>query len=498
MGPSNRGASGSEGRDPLPEGRHERSVNLRGEDRSAKSTRTSHLERYGRLVQTCDAFEIAWREGRQPQIEPYLESVPTADRPSLLFELVALERELKKGKGDSTDPALYQARFPEHAEIVQAVFATPLVSHAGHAADEPRVTAPPGYKILNELGRGGMGVVYKAIQVGLNRTVALKMILAGAHAGPDARTRFATEAEAVARLQHPGIVQIHEVGEHEGRPYQALEFVSGGSLSQRIGGQPLPFRRAAELVEELARGIQAAHHRGVVHRDLKPANILLTAEGLPKIADFGLAKLVVGSAAGRTHSGILMGTPSYMAPEQAGGHPKGIGPACDIHALGAILYESLTGRPPYRGETLLETLDQVRSVEPEPPRRLRPRLPRDLETICLKCLRKDPDARYSTAEELAEDLHAFLAGQPIQARRPGRFERTVRAVRRRPATTAAIAAFGGAMILGLSIGAWRQDAVAVAVATVLGPARGWLVVRLPAPRGARPARPRARRLRAAR
>jgi hypothetical protein len=295
-----------------------------------------------------------------------------------------------------------------------------------------------GYEILGELGRGGMGVVYKARHVQLNRLVALKMILAGSHAGETELARFRVEAEAVARLQHPGIVQIYEVGESEGKPFFSLEFVEGGSLSAKLGGVPLPARRAAELVAALAGAVDAAHRKGIVHRDLKPANVLLTADGTPKITDFGLAKRL--DAAGQTATGAVMGTPSYMAPEQAMGK-KDIGPAADVYALGAILYELLMGRPPFLGAEALDTLRQVVSDEPVPPSRSNHRVPHDLETICLKCLHKEPKKRYGSARELAEDLGRWLAGEPIAARPVGQAERLWRWARRHVRLLVSLAAF---------------------------------------------------------
>jgi serine/threonine-protein kinase len=279
----------------------------------------------------------------------------------------------------------------------------------------------PGYEIIRELGRGGMGVVYQARHLKLNRPVALKMILAGSHAGAADLTRFQTEAQAIARLRHPNIVQIHEVGEHEGKPYFSLEFCGGGSLEKKLNGTPLPPKEAVALVETLARALQAAHEQHVIHRDLKPANVLLAEDGTPKVTDFGLAKKL--DEAGQTASGAVMGTPSYMAPEQAGGHGRDIGPACDIYALGAILYECLTGRPPFRAANAVDTVLQVVTDEPLPPSRLNSNVPRDLETICLKCLRKIPGQRYASAAMLADDLRRFLGGEPIQARRVGLIER---------------------------------------------------------------------------
>jgi len=277
------------------------------------------------------------------------------------------------------------------------------------------VPAIPGYEILGELGRGGMGVVYRARQVRLNRACALKTILGGAHASPEAATRFLAEAEAVARLQHANIVQIHHIGEADGLPFFELEYVEGGSLDKRLNGTPWPARRAAELIEPLARGVAEAHRQGIVHRDLKPGNILLAADGTPKLTDFGLAKLLAADS-GLTRTDSIMGSPGYMAPEQAEGHAHHAGPAADVYSLGAILYELLTGGPPFRGTTALEILDQVKNAEPVPPSRLVPGLPRDVETIALKCLQKEPEKRYDSATVLAEDLRRFLGGEPIVAR----------------------------------------------------------------------------------
>jgi serine/threonine protein kinase len=318
------------------------------------------------------------------------------------------------------------------------------------AIDLPQV---PGYEILEELGRGGMGAVYKARQVKLNRIVALKMILSGEHAGSDQLERFRTEAEVVARLQHPNILQIFEVGECDGLPFLSLEFLDGGSLSDDLDGTPWPTRAAARLVEDLAQAIHAAHEHNVVHRDLKPGNVLLTHERVPKIADFGLAKRL-DTDAQQTRSGAILGTPSYMAPEQAGGKPEQIGPPVDIYALGAILYELLTGRPPFKAETPLDTIFQVLDDSPVPPCQLRPKLPRDLETICLTCLRKAPRLRYASALALAEDLRLFLKGKAILARRMGPWETVWRDMKRNRAITFTMVVISLAGAIGIEEG-WR-------------------------------------------
>src|SRR5262245_14518078 len=311
--------------------------------------------------------------------------------------------------------------------------AIPSVPHPGGL---PRV---PGYEVEAMLGRGGMGVVYRARHLRLNRPVALKMLLAGDCAGPSERARFQREAEAVANLRHPNIVQVYDVGEQDGRPYFTMEIVEGGSLADKLAGAPQPAREAAALVVTLAEAVSAAHQGGIVHRDLKPANVLLTPDGTPKISDFGLARRLEGGER-LTQSGALLGTPSYMAPEQARGRTQALGPAVDIYALGAILYELLTGRPPFRGETAADTVVQVLSQEPVPPSRLNARVPRDLETICLKCLHKEPPRRYASAAALAEDLRRFLQDKAIAARPEGRLERLARGARRRPTLVVGLAA----------------------------------------------------------
>jgi serine/threonine-protein kinase len=285
------------------------------------------------------------------------------------------------------------------------------------------------YEIVGLLGRGGMGVVYKARHVQLDRLVALKMVLAGPHAGPEELARFRSEAEAVAKLQHANIVQVYEVGESDGRPYLSLEFVGGGSLAQKLEGTPLPSRQAATLIATLARAVHLAHQRGIIHRDLKPANVLLTEDGVPKITDFGLAKRLDRDT-GQTRSGTIMGTPSHMAPEQASGRTREITPATDVYALGAILYELLTGRPPFRAETPMETVYQVLEREAVPPRLLNCKVDRDLELICLKCLEKDAGRRYPTALALAEDLQRYLCDEPVSVRSFNMLDRLARTLDR--------------------------------------------------------------------
>ncbi|MCE9568098.1 MAG: protein kinase [Planctomycetes bacterium] len=323
---------------------------------------------------------------------------------------------------------------------------------------EDRAAAPcgklmtlPGYEILGELGRGGMGVVYKARQESLGRVVALKMILAGAHAGPAQLARFRDEAKAAAHLQHSNIVQVYEVGEHDRCPYFSLEFVDGRCLRDAIDEFQQPVK-AATLIEQLALAVGYAHERGIIHRDLKPANILLTNDGMPKIADFGLAKRLDDEQE-RTRTGDILGTPAYMSPEQASGKTKELGPATDIYALGVILYELLTGRPPFQGGNTWAVLNQAVMMEPVPPSLLRGGVPRDLETICLKCLQKAPARRYPSARALAGDLRRLLEGRPIQARPVGWIERLEKWVRRRPAV-AALIGVSAAALLALAVGGW--------------------------------------------
>src|SRR3954469_20739436 len=317
-------------------------------------------------------------------------------------------------------------------------------------AELPRI---PGYEVQGELGRGGMGVVYRAWHLRLDRPVALKMLLVGPFARPKERERFLREAQALAALEHPNIVQVYEFGDLDGLPYFTMEYVRGGSLALKLSGTPLPTREAAALSATLAEAVQAAHQGGIIHRDLKPANVLLTAAGTPKIGDFGLARRLDGGA-GATRTGTALGTPSYMAPEQARGERGAAEPPVDIYALGAILYELLTGRPPFRAGSVEETMRQILSEEPVAPSRLNASVPRDLETICLKCLHKEPHLRYVSAAALAEDLHHFLRGEAITARPERWLGRLARRVRRRPVFSAAVAAGTLAMVGLVGGGLW--------------------------------------------
>jgi eukaryotic-like serine/threonine-protein kinase len=291
------------------------------------------------------------------------------------------------------------------------------------------------YELLAEIARGGMGVVYKARQVTLNRTVAVKMILGGCLASPDDVKRFRVEAEAAAQLDHPGIVPIYEVGEHEGNHYYSMGFVDGQSLAARVTQGPLPPREAAALVRNVAEAVHYAHEKGVIHRDLKPGNVLLDEHGRPRVTDFGLAKLTQ-SASGLTGTGQILGTPSYMPPEQAAAQVHAIGRAADVYSMGAILYCLLTGRPPFQAATPVETLLQVQQQEPAAPRTLNPDVPLDLDTIALKCLDKNPQRRYESAQDLADELDRYLTGRPILARRVGRAERAWRWCKRNPVVAA--------------------------------------------------------------
>ncbi|HEV2947326.1 MAG TPA: WD40 repeat domain-containing serine/threonine protein kinase, partial [Gemmataceae bacterium] len=440
--------------------------------------------------------EACWQQGQRISAEEYLQAHPTlqTDR-ELAVELIYAEFLLREQRGESPDIEEYRRRFPQYAERLQlqielhrAIQAqTATRGEDGSLGFLPfSPSPPPGYEIVEELGRGAMGLVYRAYQVRLKRWVALKVLRADGQEDAGQLARFRTEAEAAAQLRHPHIVQIHEIGDHDGRPYLAMEYVEGGNLARFLNGAPQPARFCAALLEKLARALQVAHDHGIIHRDLKPGNVLLQESETrnpkseeesqmrdpksekdqttprsdfgfripdfePKIADFGLAKFADASSTwaggGATQTGMIMGTPSYMAPEQASGTNRQIGAGTDVYALGAVLYEMLTGRPPFRGESMWDTLQQVQFQEPVSPSRLQPKVPRDLETICLKCLQKKPFNRYGSALALAEDLARFLHDRPILARRSSASERAWRWCRRNPV----VASLTGSVLLLLVI-----------------------------------------------
>jgi serine/threonine protein kinase len=405
-----------------------------------------------RLDQLCDQFEVAWRSGSPPRIEDFLSGWQGAERAALVRELFHLEVYYRRGRGEDCRPEEYQARFPDldpdwlARTVVTPSQATPPTSSRETAPGELRV---PGYEVLGLLGRGGMGVVYKARQVQLNRLVALKVILAGPRAGKEERARFQIEAQAAARLDHPHIVRIYDFGEHEGQAYFSMELLEGVSL-RALADRPWPFALAAGLIRDLALAIHHAHERQVIHRDLKPANVFIVsgewvsgesclADGasMPhhspltplhspntkhqtpavKILDFGLAKQL-DSDLDLTDTGRILGTIQYMAPEQASGDRRAIGPGTDIHALGVILYQLLSGRPAFTGDTLLEVLEAIRSRQPIPLASFRADLPAELAAICGRCLRKAPGQRFASAAALAADLESYLEHAPAEGQRP--------------------------------------------------------------------------------
>jgi serine/threonine-protein kinase len=335
-----------------------------------------------------------------------------------------------------------------------------LCSATPHYGAGPALAAPasaewptvPGYEILDELGCGGMGVVYKARQLRLNRLVALKLVRA--ETTPQRRLRYLVEGEVLARLQHPNVVRIYDVGSYRGQAYFALELVEGGSLADKLDGKRLPAREAARLVACLAQAVQAAHAQNIVHRDLKPANVLLTTDGVPKLTDFGLAKTLDVDLS-LTRTGEVLGTPAYMAPEQALGQAEQVGPLTDVYALGVILYETLTGRPPFLATSYPEVLQQVSWDDPVPPRRLQPQVPRDLETICLRCLQKEPGRRYGSGRELADDLQRFLENRVVVARPSGPVEKLARSCRRNPLSASLLAVIVLVLLPAFAGMAWQ-------------------------------------------
>jgi WD40 repeat protein len=436
-----------------------------------------------RIDQVCNRFEVAWRTGT-PRIEDFLEGWGEPQRGALLRELVLIDLDYRRARGEKCLAADYQERFPA-LDLTTADNEDPgasarpsgeLAAEAATMANLPRRAEAPAadglavrfpqrlgdYELLEEIARGGMGVVFKARQQSVQRVVALKMILAAPLASPAEEQRFRAEAEAVAALDHPHIVPLFEAGECDGHPYYTMRLMEGGSLAGQLTRLVPNPCAAAALMEVVARAVHYAHQRGILHRDLKPANILLDANGVPHVTDFGLARRLDGST-GLTQPGAIVGTPGYMAPEQAGGSGQRLTTAADVYALGAILYELLTGQPPFQAATPLETVLQVIADEPAPVRRLRPAVPKDLATVCHKCLEKHPARRYASAEALAEDLRRFGSGEPVAARPVGLAGRVARWARRRPAVAGLLLLVATVVAAGLegilwSYGEARQAA----------------------------------------
>ncbi len=358
---------------------------------------------------------------------------------------------------DNIEPEEAQTIPSEQCDLQSQEEAITLQSERGSSNADAVVTDKiryfGDYELLSEIARGGMGVVYKARQANLNRLVALKMILAGQLASDEDVKRFYAEAEAAAALEHPGIVPIFEIGKHNDQHFFSMGFVDGGSLADKAKDGPLPSKEAAAYTKKVAEAIAYAHSKGVIHRDLKPANVLLDRNNEPKVTDFGLARRAESNS-DLTRTGAVMGTPSYMPPEQASGKTDEVGPLADVYSLGAILYCLLTGRPPFQASNPLDTLMQVIDREPIAVTNLNPAVQKDIETICLKCLHKDPSKRYASAQELAEDLGRWLNGEPIRARAVSNSERTWRWMKRNPILSSLIAITAFAILAGSSSSIW--------------------------------------------
>ncbi len=423
------------------------------------------LSQVQRADRVCDQFEVAWKAEPRPRIDDFLVGVPSAQWPELLRQLLILDLDYRRQLGEGPTLEEYRAEYPalelDRFADLFAETSQPVPSSVAGAPVQvtmsytqrrngqlPRIHYLGDYELLAEIAHGGMGVVYKARQLSLNRVVAVKMILAGQLATKADHDRFHSEAQAAALLDHPNIVPIFEIGEQEGQHYFSMGYVDGRSLAARLADGPLPPKAAAELVATVAEAVEYAHRQGVIHRDIKPSNILVDSRGCPRVTDFGLAKRV-DSGSDLTATGQILGTPSFMPPEQAAGQINAVGPAADVYALGATLYAALTGRPPFQAATPLETLKQVIEREPVPLRQLNAAVPRDLETIVLKCLEKSVPRRYATAKELAEELRCYLEGRPIRARPVGRWERVWRWCRRNPVVAGLSAA---ALLLMVLVG----------------------------------------------
>jgi tetratricopeptide (TPR) repeat protein/predicted Ser/Thr protein kinase len=437
-----------------------------------------------RIDAACDRFEDDCRAGRDPDLAAYLDGVPGEARAPLFRNLLGLDLDYRRRRGEHPEAGPYRERFPDLVDVVDSVFRSLTESpDAGDASGDPggetregddgrggpgsaewprggwsraefNSLKSAGYEVRRLLGRGGMGVVYEARQVALNRPVALKVLRSGSFAAESEVLRFRNEAEAVAQLDHPHIVPIHEVGTFNGRPFFSMKLIAGIGLDRRLAGYAEDPRAAARLVAVVAEAIHHAHQRGILHRDLKPANILLDERGDPHVTDFGLAKRIDADAE-LTQSNTLIGTPAYMAPEQTTRGLGAVSTATDVYGLGTVLYALLAGRAPFTGTTLIETLEMVRHQYPEPPSRLNPRVPRDLEVICRKCLEKEPARRYPSALALSEDLSRWLRGEPILARPVGRMVRTAMWCRRNKVLAVAAAVAILSFLAGFAGVTWK-------------------------------------------
>lgn len=438
-----------------------------------------------------DRFEEAWRSGERPTLEAYL--AETFFDPEHLRKLLVVEMDCRQRAGERLDVQEYLKRFPQHASTIRDAAASSTGDDDGPATqlieddegeptriaqrnaptpieDEPLDRGVPvgkhvanaltqaGYEVIREIGRGGMGIVYEARQTGLGRVVALKVLRSGLLATESERRRFLNEAEAVARLDHPAIVPIYEARNSQGLHFYCMRRVGGTALDHKLKEGPLRPTEAARLVARIARAVDEAHRHGVLHRDVKPANILVDEDGESYLTDFGLARRIDADGPDATRSGAVLGTPAYMSPEQAEGRIGDLTTATDVFGLGGVLYAALTGRAPHVGSSFFDTLDHVRKIPPEPPSRINRDVPRDLESVCLKCLEKDPHRRYASARELAEDLARWLEGSPTLARPVSVYSRGRMWARRHPLPAALASALGAAVLLGvIGVGwQWRE------------------------------------------
>ncbi len=458
------------------------------EDRCSVDTSAQDASKLGEIVRVFDA---AWSSGDRPALPEFLAKLPATARDSVVCELIGRDVHFRRGNGETPHLEEYLTLLPEYAELIRRIpmlgqsaplpealpsaFAATITAHPEEFAEPTPATMGGSdmpvqigaYRILEEIGRGGMGVVYRAKDPYLGRSVAIKLVLDQARGNTEHLARFRLEAEAAARIDHPGIVSIYEAGEHSGLPYLVMAYVPGRSLARRIAEAPLPPQSAARILGRVAQAVHHLHRHGIIHRDLKPENVLLDADEQPRVTDFGLAKLQDQSAE-LTATGDVLGTPCYMAPEQAR-QTRDAGVPADVYSLGATLYCVITGRPPFKAATALETLRQVLEREPVAPRALNPSIPVDLETICLACLRKEPSRRYSTAAAMADDLERYLTGFPIAARPVTRFEATQRWCRRNPklATLLSVAVLLLIMVATVSTAAYVREAALVTEKNVL-------------------------------